>query len=91
MDEWPAGHDARSAAFTELMEGNVMLVLSRKRGESIQIGSDITVTLVDSRDGKVRLGIVAPRSIPIVRSEIQGPDEVADAAKRNREYIGGDL
>ena len=47
-----------------------MLVLSRKKNESIVIGGCITVTVVDIRGDKVRLGIDAPRDIPVHREEI---------------------
>lgn len=47
-----------------------MLVLSRQLDESIIIGDDIVVTVVDIRGDKVRLGIVAPNSIPVHRQEI---------------------
>ncbi|MEZ6066608.1 MAG: carbon storage regulator CsrA [Planctomycetaceae bacterium] len=47
-----------------------MLVLSRKRNESIVIDDNIVLTVVDIRGDKVRLGIEAPRHVPIHRSEI---------------------
>ena len=47
-----------------------MLVLSRHRDESIMIGDDVVVTIVDIRGDKVRLGIDAPSSIPVHRQEI---------------------
>ncbi len=47
-----------------------MLVLSRKRDESIVINGNIKVTIVDLRGDKVRLGITADSSIPIYREEI---------------------
>lgn len=47
-----------------------MLVLSRKRGESIDIGGNIKVIVVDNRPGKVRLGIEAPKEVSVVRSEL---------------------
>lgn len=47
-----------------------MLVLSRKRNESIVIDGRIVVTVVDIRGDKVRLGIEAPKDVPIHRSEI---------------------
>ena len=47
-----------------------MLVLSRKKNESIIIDDRITVTVVEIRGDKVRLGIEAPREVPIHRSEV---------------------
>lgn len=46
------------------------LVLSREEGESIMIGDDVEVTIIDVRGDKVRLGIVAPKSIPVHRREV---------------------
>lgn len=48
-----------------------MLVLSRKKNEKIVINETITITVVDVRGDKVRLGIEAPRDIPIHRSEVR--------------------
>jgi carbon storage regulator len=60
-----------------------MLVLSRKKNESIVINNDITVTVVEIRGDKVRLGIVAPKEVPVHRQEvydaIHGKDQ-AEAA-----------
>lgn len=47
-----------------------MLVLSRQRDESIIIGDNIVVTVVDIRGDKVRLGIVAPPEITVHRREV---------------------
>ena len=47
-----------------------MLVLSRHRDESIMIGDDVVITIVDIRGDKVRLGIDAPQSIPVHRQEV---------------------
>ncbi|MCA9176793.1 MAG: carbon storage regulator CsrA [Planctomycetales bacterium] len=47
-----------------------MLVLSRHRDESIMIGDDVVVTIVDIRGDKVRLGIDAPQNIPVHRQEV---------------------
>lgn len=47
-----------------------MLVLSRHRDESIMIGDDVVVTIVDIRGDKVRLGINAPQDIPVHRREV---------------------
>ena len=55
-----------------------MLVLSRKRDESIVIAGNITITVVDIRGDKVRLGIVAPSEVPVHRREVY------DAIKRDQ-------
>jgi carbon storage regulator len=47
-----------------------MLVLSRKKNESIVINDDISVTLIEVRGDKVRLGIVAPPNVPVHRQEV---------------------
>lgn len=47
-----------------------ILVLSRQRDESIMIGDDVEVTVVDIRGDKVRLGIVAPRQTGVHRKEV---------------------
>ena len=47
-----------------------MLVLSRKLGEKIYIGDNVCITVVDIDRGKIRLGIEAPRDVPIYRQEL---------------------
>lgn len=47
-----------------------MLVLSRQRDETIVIGDEIRITIVDIRGDKVRLGIAAPNDVPVHREEI---------------------
>ncbi len=47
-----------------------MLVLSRQRDETIMIGDDIEITIVDIRGDKVRLGISAPSTVPVHRKEV---------------------
>ncbi|MFH1656177.1 MAG: carbon storage regulator CsrA [Candidatus Nealsonbacteria bacterium] len=54
-----------------------MLVLSRKKNESIVINDDITIVVIEIRGDKVRLGIECPKEIPVHRQE------VFDAIKRN--------
>ena len=59
-----------------------MLVLSRKKDEVITIGDDIRIVVVEIRGNKVRLGIEAPKEVPVHRSE------VLVAIRRNREADG---
>ncbi len=61
-----------------------MLVLSRQRDESIVIGDNIVITVVDIRGYKVRLGINAPREIPVHRQEVY------DAIQRDQAQIRQD-
>ena len=56
-------------------EGRTMLVLSRKIGEKIFIGDNICITVVDIDRGKIRLGIEAPRDVPIFRQELLPDDQ----------------
>ena len=56
-----------------------MLVLSRKKTESIVINNDITIVVVELRGDKVRLGVEAPKEIPVHRREVY------DAIKRSEE------
>lgn len=56
-----------------------MLVLSRQKEESIMIGDDVEITIVDVIGDKVRLGITAPKEIPVHRKEVY------EAIQRNKE------
>jgi len=47
-----------------------MLVLTRKTGEAIQIGDDVTIEVLEMRGGRVRLGISAPNDVSVNRSEL---------------------
>ena len=47
-----------------------MLVLSRKQGQSIRIGSEIEVTVLEVRGGRVKLGFTGPSEVPIHREEV---------------------
>lgn len=62
-----------------------MLVLSRKKNESIVINNDITIVVVEIRGDKVRLGVEAPKEVPVHRREvydaIQRGGLVGDKAK----------
>lgn len=50
-----------------------MLVLTRKNDESIQIGDNITVKIIQADRNKVRIGIEAPQEVRVLRSELRGP------------------
>lgn len=52
-----------------------MLVLSRKLGDRIHIGENIVITIVDIDRNKVRIGVDAPRDVPIFRHELLPPKE----------------
>ncbi len=62
--------------------GCSMLVLSRKKNESIVINDDITIVVVEIRGDKVRLGVEAPKEVPVHRRE------VFDAIHRNEVVAG---
>jgi len=68
-----------------------MLVLSRQRDETIMIGDDIEITVVDIRGDKVRLGITAPSTVPVHRKEVYEAiqRENREAAKVKMEDLGG--
>jgi carbon storage regulator len=58
-----------------------MLVLSRKKNESIVINNNITIVVVDIRGDKVRLGVEAPKEIPVHRREVY------DAIQKNEQSV----
>ncbi|GAA0278837.1 carbon storage regulator CsrA [Cryptosporangium japonicum] len=47
-----------------------MLVLTRRPGESVMVGDDVVITVLEVRGDVVRLGIRAPRSVPVHREEV---------------------
>ena len=57
-------------AVNEIMEESIMLVLSRKVGESILISESIRVTVVQAANGRIRLGIDAPPEARVLREEL---------------------
>ena len=72
-----------------------MLVLSRQRDETIMIGDDIEITIVDIRGDKVRLGITAPTHVPVHRKEvynaIKRENQAAAKLKPEDLLAGGDV
>lgn len=59
-----------------------MLVLSRKTGQRIAIGDGVVITLVKARAGLARIGIEAPRDVPINRTELLAPGRRAEIERR---------
>src|SRR6186713_2001460 len=64
---------------TCLRKESSMLVLSRKKNESIIINDDITIVVVEIRGDKVRLGVEAPKEVPVHRNEVY------EAIRRNQQ------
>lgn len=62
-----------------------MLVLSRKVNETIVISDDIEITVTEIRNGKVRLGIKAPRNVRVLRAELEPekflPNDLVESQK----------
>lgn len=62
-----------------------MLVLSRKKGEKLFIGENICITVVEVGSGKVRLGIEAPKDVPVTRPDAKksAPEDAATSGTSN--------
>lgn len=60
-----------------------MLILNRKIGESIILGDNIEVTILDIQDGKIKIGIEAPKDVTILRKEVY--DQVIEENKKSLE------
>jgi carbon storage regulator len=65
-----------------------MLVIRRRIGESLLIGEDVEVEILDSGNSQVKLGIRAPRSVGVVRKEIRTVGEQNRAAARALDGAG---
>ena len=61
-----------------------MLVLSRRKDESIMVGDDVEIMIIDVRGKKVRLGIIAPKSIPVHRKEIYEAIHRGNNSEKNK-------
>ena len=68
-----------------------MLVITRQKGQVIHIGDDIEVMVVDVDGDRVRLGINAPRSIPVLRSELIEATKDANKAAASTNVSPTDL
>lgn len=69
-----------------------MLVLTRRAGESIMIGDDVTVTILEMRGDQIRVGIDAPRHVKVNREEVlrnieRTNNEAVTSAARARAYL----
>jgi carbon storage regulator len=65
-----------------------MLVLTRKPGESIRVGDDITLTVLDVRGGHIKLGIEAPADVRILRGELPNWTKSSPEARTARIVAG---
>ena len=63
-----------------------MLVITRKKGESLMIGDDIEVTISKIEDGSVKIGINAPKNVTILRKELY-----EEVKKENKQAINIDI
>jgi carbon storage regulator len=59
-----------SAPFNNDSAGLTMLILTRRVGESLKVGEDVTVTVLGVKGNQVRVGIAAPKSVAVHREEI---------------------
>jgi carbon storage regulator len=75
----PLASCASIAASQLSMEGLPMLILTRRPGESIQVGEDIEISVLEIRGNQVRLGINAPADVLVLRSELLEAKPQADA------------
>jgi carbon storage regulator len=64
-----------------------MLVLSRHRDESIMVGDNIEIMVIDIQRNKIQLGITAPKRVPVYRKEIYGRICDEKTVKRSADYF----
>ena len=65
-----------------------MLALSRKKNESIVIDNNIEITVLDIKGDQIKLGITAPKSVPVYRKEVYG--QIKDANKAASQSDGAE-
>jgi carbon storage regulator len=76
------------------MEGSAMLVLTRRTNQSIVIGTDVTITVLEIHGDSVRIGVDAPRSVQVHRQEVFEAVQAANLAaasqgKPSLDALGG--
>ena len=64
-----------------------MLVLTRQAGESVRIGENSEITVLEVRSGAVKIGIVAPRSVRIFRTELESINRQAAVDVRDKDQL----
>ena len=67
-----------------------MLILSRRAGETVMVGSDITITVLGVKGNQVRIGINAPKEVAVHREEIYERIQSEKAAERAEKAAGED-
>jgi carbon storage regulator len=72
--------DARSGLHLDGSAGSFVLIVARRKGQRIRIGENIEVVVTEVSRGEVRLGIVAPKHVAVVREEMQRAVEEANRA-----------
>jgi carbon storage regulator len=67
-----------------------VLIITRRPGEKIMLGDDVVIEVIEVSGSSVRIGIAAPRSVPVYREEIwrSVKDESAAAAAADPEHLG---
>ena len=80
-DSWPAPGNEDPQGRGSSTEGNKMLILTRRVGERLIIGADVTVTILSLKGNQIRIGIDAPREIKVHR------EEVFERIKKERETL----
>jgi carbon storage regulator len=63
--------------------GGAMLILTRRVGESLKIGDDVSVTVLGIKGSQVRIGVNAPKTIPVHREEVYDRINNEKAAKKD--------
>ena len=65
-----------------------MLALTRKKGESLVINNDIEITILEIRGAQIKLGVSAPKEVPIYRKEVNRKSADAQNAQALKELFG---